>query len=165
MKYTLVLAAAAVLVAMPAAPVSAQAPDCEAARCAVQAEINQHCSCEQASNHGRYVSCVAHVVKRLSRDGTVPTQCKGKIKRCAARSTCGKAGFVACTITELGTCSDAAPGDGTAAGTCDEPAGQACDTNADCVISSRCTTKSSAELCTSLGGTPGAGSCCAACGG
>jgi hypothetical protein len=63
--------------------------DCEPARCAVQAALEAECPCTAASNHGRHVSCVAHVVKRLADEGTIPVNCKGKIKRCAARSVCG----------------------------------------------------------------------------
>ena len=137
----------------------AAAQDCEAARCAVQTAINTECSCDTADNHGLYVSCVAHVVKRLSRDGnppTIPASCKGQVTRCAARSTCGKSGFVTCTFKELGVCD-------IANSACIAPAGAPCTTNADCVISTRCRTKSSAEHCTLLGGSPGTGTCCAAC--
>lgn len=131
--------------------------DCEPARCAVQAAIDTQCPCAAATNHGRHVSCVAHVVKRLSADGTIPTQCKGKITRCAARSICGKEGFVTCQIPVLGTCD-------TTTGTCVENAALACLSDADCVIGSKCHTKRSADLCLAKGGTVGAGnSCCATC--
>ena len=157
MKLMLALVTA-LLLALPAGQAAAQnGVDCEAARCAVQDAINQRCPCEAATNHGKHVSCVARVVKELSRNGAIPTNCKGKVKRCAARSTCGKPGFVTCTFTELGTCDPTAL-------TCDAPVGQICATNADCVISSACRTKSSAEHCTALGGTFGQGTCCASCG-
>ncbi len=131
--------------------------DCEPARCAVQAAIDAECPCTAASNHGRHVSCVAHVVKRLAADGTIPTNCKGKIKRCAARSICGKEGFVTCQIPVTGTCD-------TTAGACVENAALACLTDADCVIGSKCRTKHSADLCLASGGTVGGGSsCCADC--
>ena len=74
------------------------------------------CSCDGADNHGRFVSCVAHVVKDLVADGTVPVNCKGKVVSCAAKSTCGKPGFVRCLfptdtcvvdpVTLLGTCAE-----------------------------------------------------------
>src|SRR5262249_57130076 len=94
--------------------------DCEPARCAAQAAIIAQCpSCDDASNHGRFVSCVAHVVKTLVDDGTVPGNCKGAVVRCAARSTCGKPGFVRCLFptdtcvvnpaTGLGTCATNPP--------------------------------------------------------
>lgn len=154
MQLATILVATALL-SLPVRAIAAQ-NDCEAARCAVQDAINQRCSCDDATNHGRYVSCVAHVVKQLSKDGTIPTNCKGKIKRCAARSTCGKPDAVTCTFTTLGTCD-------VATGLCVEPADVPCATNADCVIDSRCRTKSSAERCTERGGVPGEGTCCAAC--
>ncbi len=130
--------------------------DCEPARCAVQAAINAACDCSTASNHGRYVSCVAHVVKQLSTNGTIPTNCKGKVKRCAARSTCGKAGFVICTIPVPGACD-------LATSTCAGNATVACLTDAQCTTS-RCKTRSSAEGCVAIGGTVGTGAtCCANC--
>ena len=135
--------------------------DCEPARCAVQAAIASQCpSCDGADNHGRYVSCVAHIVKQLVADGTVPGNCKGKVVSCAARSTCGKPGFVRClfptdtcvidTVTGLGTCAA-------------NPA-LACVTDLDC--GAKCKTKSSSDRCTTHGGiVGGSGSCCATCGG
>ena|SRR5437867_4880832 len=83
----------ALLLALPGGVFAqAERPDCEAARCAAQTAISQQCpSCAEATNHGRYVSCVAHVVKQ-----NVSPGCRGKAIRCAARSTCGKPGFVTC---------------------------------------------------------------------
>jgi len=94
-------------VAVPATWIRAQQPDCEAARCSLQSSIDSCCS--NAKNHGQFVSCVAHAVNAASRDGSIPTNCKGKVTRCAARSTCGKEGFVTCTPTcdtTTGTCVD-----------------------------------------------------------
>jgi hypothetical protein len=128
--------------------------DCEAARCAVQTAIDQQCPCSTATNHGRHVSCVAHVVNQLAKDMTVPTNCKGKITRCAARSICGKTGFVTCQVP-TSTCD-------LTTGTCVDDATIACSTDLDC--GSRCSTKSSAQHCMDVGGTVGAGTtCCAAC--
>lgn len=143
------------LFAFPASQTAAQNEiDCDAARCDFQTAINTRCPCETAPNHGKHVSCVARYVKQLAREGKIPTRCEGKIKRCAARSTCGKDGFVTCTFNELGTCSN---------GVCDAPVDQPCTANADCVIKSRCRPKSSAEHCTALGGSVGTGTCCASC--
>ena len=131
--------------------------DCESARCAVQAAIDQECPCAAATNHGRHVSCVAHVVKRLSQQGQVPTSCKGRIKRCAARSICGKEGAVTCQKPVLGTCD-------LTTGTCLENGALLCTSDAECVVGTRCSTKRSTEQCTISGGTVGAGStCCAEC--
>src|SRR5512143_2045383 len=104
------------------APAVAQT-DCEAARCAVQAALDTQCPCSAATNHGRHVSCVAHVVNQLSKSGTIPTNCKGKITRCAARSVCGKPGFVTCQVPQLGTCD-------TTTGTCVENSALPCLTDA-----------------------------------
>ena len=71
--------------------------DCEAARCEAQAEIDARCSCMDASNHGRYVRCVAHATKKL-----VPPPCRGAVVRCAARSGCGRSRLAPCEIE--GTC-------------------------------------------------------------
>ena len=82
MRSTLLLSAALLLTLPGGAFAQAERPDCEAERCAAQAAISQDCpACSEASNHGRYVSCVAHVVKR-----TVSPGCRGKAIRCAARS-------------------------------------------------------------------------------
>jgi hypothetical protein len=133
--------------------------DCEPARCAAQAAIIAKCpSCDDASNHGRFVSCVAHVVKTLVADGTVPGNCKGAVVRCAARSTCGKPGFVRC-LFPTDTC---VVNPTTGLGTCANNPALACVTDLDC--GAKCKTKSSADLCTGHGGTVGgSGNCCASC--
>jgi len=143
------------------APAAADKVDCEPARCAAQAAILRECpSCDGADNHGRYVSCVAHVVKRLVTDGTVPVNCKGKVVRCAARSTCGKPGFVRCLFPTDTCVVDATSG----LGTCASNPTLACVTDLDC--GSKCKTKSSSERCTTRGGfDAGSGSCCPGCGG
>lgn len=43
-----------------------------------------------ATNHGRYVSCVAHLTNRLKKAGDISGKEKGKIQSCAARSDIGK---------------------------------------------------------------------------
>ena len=139
---------------------TAERPDCEPARCAVQAAIARECTCDSATNHGRYVSCVAHVVKDLVANGTVPVNCKGKVVRCAAKSTCGKPGFVRCLFPTDTCVVDPV----TLLGTCAENPALACVTDLDC--GARCKTKSSSDRCTDRGGiVGGTGSCCATCGG
>ena len=153
MRSLLVLVAA---IGLSAAAASAQT-DCEPARCAVQAALDAECPCTAASNHGRHVSCVAHVVKRLADDGVIPRNCKGKIKRCAARSVCGKDDFVTCQLPVFGTCD-------LTTGTCVENATLLCTSDADCVIGTKCKIKHSAELCESRGGTVGdSPTCCSSC--
>lgn len=126
--------------------------DCESFRCAFQQQLDA-CSCDGAGNHGKYVSCVAHQVKQLVANG-LPTHCKGKLVRCAARSTCGKEGFVTCNIPvdvcDLTTL------------TCTADPTHTCATDADCGV--RCKIKSSEQRCTDAGGTVGtAGTCCSSC--
>jgi hypothetical protein len=100
------------------------------------------------------VSCVAHIVRRLSDAGTIPVNCRGKIKRCAARSTCGKSGFVTCRFP-TDTCDLATL-------TCVANPALTCATDLDC--GSRCSTKRSKDTCEAQGGTSGgAGSCCSTC--
>src|SRR6266849_9952934 len=68
---------------------------------AARMTANSTCNCATATNHGAYVSCVAGVAKMLS-SGTspsLPTSCKGAVKKCAAHSTCGKPGAVTCCLT------------------------------------------------------------------
>jgi len=128
--------------------------DCEPARCAVQQALADSCSCDTATNHGRYVSCVAHVLKQLRDDGVIPKECKGKIQRCAARSTCGKAGFVTCQIP-VDTCDLATL-------TCVNDPTLTCATDLDC--GSKCKIKSSEDRCLARGGTVGASpTCCSDC--
>jgi hypothetical protein len=132
-------------------------PDCEAERCnpAVQAAVTD-CGCDTAENHGKYVSCVARAVNGLAKDRTIDRQCKGKIKRCAARSTCGKDNFETCTRGQ--TCVN---------GTCAN-ANQACAVDTDCPTDVKCSVKRIAppptpDRCVANGGTTGSGSCCASC--
>jgi len=135
--------------------------DCAAARCVSQDAINAQCACDNAdfTNHGSYVRCVAKVVNTLAREGSIPNNCKGRIRRCAAKSTCGKAGFVTCTVAVTGTCD-------VTAGTCLEGTlvGDltACASDADCLVGTRCMIRSSADACP-VDGVVGSGTCCADC--
>jgi len=71
-----------------------------AADAACAAEGN---GCDTAPSHGKYVSCIAHQAKILStgENAPLPTTCKGAVKKCAARSVCGKQdkGFATCCLT------------------------------------------------------------------
>jgi hypothetical protein len=73
-------------------PTGADAGDIAAAREAIAA----NCDCATAENHGAYVSCVAAQVKATVGNPS----CRGGLKKCAARSTCGKPGFVTCCRTK-----------------------------------------------------------------
>lgn len=71
-------------------PTGADAADVAAA----QAAIAANCDCA-GSPHGAFVSCAAEQAKANLKNRS----CQGAVVRCAARSTCGKPGFVACCRT------------------------------------------------------------------
>ncbi len=123
----------------------------------VGAAVSACCPCDGSwKNHGRYVSCAAHAVNALRKAGCLDKEARRSMKRCAARSTCGKPeGFVTCCREKPGEC------DEQVCAKTDPPV--ACTTDADCPPISKCSTKSSAELCEASGGTSGTGSCCGAC--
>jgi hypothetical protein len=153
--FAMMLALASMLAASGA---RAERVDCEPARCAVQSAIAAQCSCDTATNHGQYVSCVAHIVRQLAANGTVPVTCKGKVTRCAAKSVCGKPGFVTCQIP-TDTCTIPV---GALTGTCTDDPAITCATDLDC--GAKCKVKSTSDRCTASGGFVGtASSCCAAC--
>lgn len=73
-------------------------PDAPAAA-AVQAEIDVRCDCRGSRSHGAYVSCAMQVAKAALKAGRLTKRCNGTVKSCAARSTCGRPGFVTCCRT------------------------------------------------------------------
>lgn len=79
-------------------PGLAQAKKCtdDAAVAAARSTAEEQCDCAGATNHGQYVKCVNEVAKTLASTGALPQECKGEVTRCAAKSTCGKPGFVTC---------------------------------------------------------------------
>jgi len=126
--------------------------DCEAERCAAEAAIAAQCACD-AGTHGAYVSCVAGASQ-----GLVSDECQGAVVRCAARSTCGKDGAVACLRPKFGPCDKST-------GTCRKGPTVSCQSSRDCMTGAKCSIKRSAERCTAGGGmVSGSTSCCAACG-
>ena len=76
-------------------------PGDEAAVIAARATAAGACNCATAVNHGAYVKCVAGVANQLSSgtNPTLPKNCKGAVKKCAAHSTCGKPDEVTCCFT------------------------------------------------------------------
>jgi hypothetical protein len=72
----------------------------DAAVALARAEVAIACPCGGFANHGQYVKCAAGVAKLLADAGTLPKSCKGSVVSCAARSTCGKPGFVTCCRTD-----------------------------------------------------------------
>jgi len=158
-KLSMIVTATLLALLVGPGPVRAQdeAQTCEDARCLFQQEITDRCSCDDVRNHGQYVKCVGKVIRELTAANPQFKNCRGKLVRCAARSTCGKEGFVTCNRVELGVCEPVLL-------VCSEPVGQVCATNGDCVISSRCSTKRSAESCTDRGGIVGdTPTCCSKC--
>jgi probable HAF family extracellular repeat protein len=71
---------------------------CNTARCPIQATIDAQCPCAEAHSHGSYVSCASGVLGQLVSVGSLPGTCKRNVKSCAAKSTCGKPGFVTCMV-------------------------------------------------------------------
>ena len=75
---------------------------------AARHQVATDCVCDPndppAVNHGQYVKCAAAIANaRTGGDpndpNSLPKSCKGPVKKAAARSTCGKAGFVTCCVT------------------------------------------------------------------
>ncbi len=134
----------------------------------VSAELDARCPCDGGyRNHGRYVRCVARNTNKLFKEYGLPSSCKRTIRRCAARSTCGKEGAVRCCfILEQACMNDPRPGDARPVGVCLEDHQSACDVNADCApLKTKCKISRSAENCEHRGGAlSGSGSCCGACG-
>lgn len=123
-----------------AGPAGARAACTDAAAvAATRAAADAACPCASATNHGQYVKCVAGVAKAAAASGSLPKECKGAVVKCAARSTCGKPGFVTCCQTKT------------------TPKGTV----------TKCSTKNSATACKApKGGTACVGlhpSCCDAC--
>jgi hypothetical protein len=146
-RIALVLAAAgAIVLSTSGARAGCNDPDLDTVRDRVLA------ACPCTGNHGQYVSCVAREVREAVASDELDTNCKGKVVRCAARSTCGKKeGFVTCTICVPGTCTE---------GLCDDGV-TACTDSATCPqVVDRCSTKSSALHCEANGGIVSQGSCC-----
>lgn len=136
-------------------------PSCEDYRCSFQARLEADCPCTGMGNHGRYVSCVAHVINDLVKEG-LPTKCKGQLKRCAARSTCGKEaqGFATCTTFQYGSCVTNAD----LTTTCDHDPSIACTVDTDCVVSSQCRLTRDAAGCEAAGGAVNLSpTCCSTC--
>ena len=72
---------------------------------AARQQVTTDCVCDRSDqptvNHGAYVSCAAAVANTRSKlepsdPNYLPRTCKGIVKKCAAKSACGKPGFVSC---------------------------------------------------------------------
>jgi len=133
--------------------------------CPCAGKVLPNSSVQPWRNHGQYVSCIVRFRNALRKAGCfTDDSIRRTLARCAARSTCGKATAVLCCHYDLGTCSDPMPGDMVAAGMCSNDATLACDTAADCTMSSS-RIEPDANTCTADGGVVvvGGGSVCAPC--
>ena len=63
-----------------------------------RAQVASDCDCN-AGTHGAYVKCAAGVANDRASHNLLRESCKGAVKKCAARSMCGKPGFVTCCRT------------------------------------------------------------------
>src|SRR5262249_53512755 len=77
-------------------PVACSDPQAVAA---VRAQIDGVCDCAGAPSHRAYLRCATGVIRRAIKARALPAACRDTLKRCAARSTCGRSGFVACCRT------------------------------------------------------------------
>src|SRR5437773_5455136 len=67
---------------------------------AVRALADENCDCGSATNHGKYVGCVARVAQAAVRDGSLREQCKDDVVHCADQSTCGRPRSLTCCRTD-----------------------------------------------------------------
>ena len=67
---------------------------------AVRAMAAEECDCEDATNHGKYVNCVAGVADDAVEEGELRAECRDGVVSCAAQSTCGIKNAVTCCRTD-----------------------------------------------------------------
>ena len=66
-----------------------------------RAQVTAQCDCAGTPSHKTYVKCAVATAKKAVKSGTLPKTCKGAVKRCAAKSTCGKPSSVTCCQTNV----------------------------------------------------------------
>jgi hypothetical protein len=69
---------------------------------AARAQVETDCGCARAASHALYVHCAIGVARARVAGGLLPKSCKRSVKRCAARSVCGKRNAVTCCIKRKG---------------------------------------------------------------
>ena len=146
-----------------------------AAVAAVRSDIDAHCDCESFSTHGSYVRCAGDIIRAAALRGDLRDECKGTVRRCAARSVCGKPGHVTCCRTRAdggtscsikrSSVSCRAPSGGTA---CTGVYASCCDACSDHGCAMSTTTTTSTTTSTTAPPTCGDGACngaetCATC--
>ena len=155
-----------VFLGVPAAALADCPPDIGAAL-AAQCPCGADSHGQAWKNHGQYVKCVVQFRNQLRHQGCLDKAAQRTIASCAARSTCGKDGFVLCCFYDFSnTC---------VAGSCDTtvtnaPACCSNDNTAACSVDSDCITATGPKIshsdtnCTGRGGFDvGTGSACSAC--
>jgi hypothetical protein len=156
------------LLAVPAAALAQ--PSCPpdvgaalAAACPCDADSNGH----TWRNHGQYVKCVVQFRNQMRQQGCLDDAGKRTIARCAARSTCGKPGFVLCCFYDFSNTCVAGSCDTTvtnAAACCSNDNTAACTADSDCITASGPKIKHSDPNCAEHGGFDiGTGSACTEC--
>jgi hypothetical protein len=85
--------------AAPAFAACGDDPGDAAAVADARADVAGTCDCAGASGHGRYVRCAVGVARGRVGDGRLRAACRRAVFQCAARSTCGRPGAVACCLT------------------------------------------------------------------
>ncbi len=120
-----------------------------------RAAVDANCNCAAAASHGAYVSCAAQQADAVLANRS----CRGRVKRCAAKSTCGKSGFTTCCRTsskgktscfiKASTIGCAAPKGGSA---CTGNLPSCCDacTPTGCVSTTSTTTSTSTSTSTTI---------------
>ena len=68
-----------------------------------RAQVDADCDCAGAPSHRDYVRCALGVARTRADAGQLRSQCRSAVKRCAAKSTCGKPGAVTCCIERNGS--------------------------------------------------------------
>jgi len=63
-----------------------------------RAAVAANCDCAGAASHGAYVRCAAQQANAT----LVNKSCAGAVKKCAAKSTCGRLDAVTCCVTKTG---------------------------------------------------------------
>jgi plastocyanin len=149
------------LVSLASSAAGRSCPD-PGALAALRSRIATGCDCAGATTHGAYVKCARAQAKAAK----APAGCRAAAIRCAAKSTCGKPGRVACCVPRKGRTTCRVVRDAAACGAKHGTAGacaSCCDACADaaCVAGATTTTTPGGATTTtaaaSTGTTPPSG--------
>ena len=139
---------------------------------AARAAVDATCNCAGVATHAEYVRCAADVARARVEANELRPQCRGAVRRCAAKSTCGKPGAVACCRVRNGVPRCSIQRDATrcgARGGTVDPATSCCDACGAATTTTATTTSSTSTtsrgFCESSGAPacpgmcPGGGTC------